>query len=339
MAQNPGTTKDTPTTTTTKDTPTTTTTKDPPTATTTKDTPNATTKNRGPHTRSQTKKQTPKSTHKSKKRKKDDDSSSSDSEQARKKKQKTNENKRTQVRKPDSIKLVNLYSKHKKNWTHFFADEEVKEIILKGKYDETQIQHHINYLKRKVADNSNPKGTKHRDNIFSELDECESSGNEAYSAPLSPLNQDDEEPEELGSQRLQILDGLEQEMLDDVAISSSDIQDSEDYETFQEKQSDKRKLRSSRIAKKAEERQQMVSLMREQTESQAQSNQMRVVTSALVVQMMQKAISAFDTNNTVPTNAEMEKRITEISNSTTQKLTEMENKINSILNILQKNKQ
>jgi len=95
-------------------------------------------------------------------------------------------------------------------------------------------------LKRRISEKTGTKGTSHREKIIEEIQNRETTG-DVLEIPLSPEVSEQEEPQELGSQRLEMLDKLEQEMLDDVAVSSSDIQDSDDFENFTIKQTDKKR--------------------------------------------------------------------------------------------------
>jgi len=269
-----------------------------------------------------------------KKRAKSDDKDG-DNSAPKKRAKLTGKSSRTRVTHVHSLEFVRLYTEHKKHWSHFFADDEVKKLIKRGGYDQHQIQQHLSYLKRRMG-TSTTKGNKHRQKIFDALLEGETNGDNVSVEPLNPDNnlESDEEQEELGSQRLEMLDALEQDMIDDVAVSSSDIQDSDDFKSFTSTQKDKKKIRGSRIARKAEEKQQMVQLMREQNEGQEQAAQMRMMTNTLLLQWMQRAVVGLDALEKQPEQDDVSSRCDGLE----KKIDDLNVKMSAILDRLPKDK-
>lgn len=160
------------------------------------------------------------------------------------------------------------------------------------------------------------------------------------SEPLSVPDLAQESDEESASPRTQILSNLDQEMLNETAINSGDIQDQEDFLIFTEDQkTNKRDIRSSRIAKKAEEKFEMVKLMKEQNVAQEQSNQVRMASNILMMKMMNKLVGALDSVCEPKENIQEEinfESLCQAQQETKQRLDQLDQKMNEILVALKK---
>jgi hypothetical protein len=194
----------------------------------------------------------------------------------------------------DSLFFSKKFAEHKKNWSHFFDDDDVVSTMEYMQYERDSVKQHLAYLQRKLK-LQHSAGSKHREKIVQILED-----EEDIEDPLTISSEVEGEEKSLNDERLLVLDELNKNMQDETAITS--LEAATGFENWVEEQKTQKQVRSSRIQEKAEEKKEIVNMIRAQTQQQEQNNQTRMATSLLFMKVMEKALATFekDTNTTKP---------------------------------------